>query len=39
VNIELKAKAYVADLLYNIGLRIDPIIEPKDINVCNTPNL
>lgn len=33
------ANARVADLLYNFGLSMDPIIVPNDINVCNTPNL
>lgn len=39
IVIDDTANARVADLSYSIGLSIDPIIVPNDINVCNTPNL
>lgn len=38
-NIVVNPNAYVYDLVYTNGLINNPIIEPKDIEVCNTPIL
>lgn len=39
VEMEDTANAWVADLLYSIGVNVDPIILPNEKNVCNTPIL